>query len=131
MIEALLEEKEYKEMMEAFTKEGEYEREDALLMLLFLSYMTSGDVEKASHVLSSIGDKAKGSASYLYYKGELLLKKSEMMKKEEKILALGEAKSCFLDALEGNLNGVMEENAVAYLMKIEAELSSLLDEVQN
>ena len=129
LIEALMEDAEYKSILDSFMKDGGYSKEDAISMLIALSYIETGKSEKAKDILESIEKNNEDKATFLYYKGLCLYTLAgECENAENKILMLAEAKSNMLGANEKGLYGEMAENAVKIMMLIEDTLDEMLTE---
>ena len=129
LIEALMEDAEYKSILDSFMKDGGFSREDAISMLIALSYIETGRSEQAREILSSIEENNSDKGAFLYYKGLCTYTlATESENAEEKILMLADAKSSLLAATEKGLYGEMGENAVKIMMMIEDNLDEMLSE---
>lgn len=129
LIEALMEDAEYKAILDSFMKDGGFSKEDAISMLIALSYIETGKSEKAREILSTLEKENGDKGVFLYYKGLCLYTIAEESEHaEEKILMLAEAKSNLLAATDKGLYGEMGENAVKIMMMIEDNLDEMLNE---
>ena len=129
LIEALMEDAEYKSILDSFMKDGGYSKEDAISMLIALSYIETGKSDKAKDILESLEKNNEEKATFLYYKGLCLYTLAQDSENaENKILMLAEAKSNMLAANEKGLFGEMAENAVKIMMLIEDTLDEMLSE---
>ena len=129
LIEALMEDAQYKSILDSFIKDGGFSKEDAISMLIALSYIETGKSEQARDILASIEKDNREKGAFLYYKGLCLYSiASESENREEKILMMAEAKGNLLSATEKGLYGEMGENAVKIMMMIEDNLDEMLSE---
>ena len=129
LIEALMEDAEYKSILDSFIKDGGFSKEDAISMLIALSYIETGKSEKAREILDSLEKDNSDKGAFLYYRGLCLYTiATESENAEEKILMLAEAKSNLLAATDRGLYGEMGENAVKIMMMIEDNLDEMLSE---
>ena len=129
LIEALMEDAEYKSILNSFIKDGGYSKEDAISMLIALSYIETGKSEKAKEILDTLEKDNLEKATFLYYKGLCLYTLAlEAENAENKILMLAEAKSNMLAANEKGLYGEMAENAIKIIMMVEDNLDEMLAE---
>ena len=129
LIEALMEDAEYKSILDSFIKDGGFSKEDAISMLIALSYIETGKNENAREILNSLEKDNGDKGVFLYYKGLCLYRIAEESENaEEKILLLAEAKSNLLAAADKGLYGEMGENAVKIMMMIEDSLDEMLSE---
>lgn len=129
LIEALMEDPEYKSILDSFIKDGGFSKEDAISMLIALSYMETGKSGQAREILESIEKDNDDKAVFLYYRGLCLYRiAQECENAEEKILMMAEAKGNMLTASEKGLYGEMAENAVKIMMMIEDNLDEMLSD---
>lgn len=129
LIEALMEDAEYKSILDSFMKDGGFSKEDAISMLIALSYIETGRSEQARDILASLEKNNSDKGAFLYYRGLCLYTiATESENSEEKILMLADAKSNLLAAADRGLYGEMGENAVKIMMMIEDSLDEMLSE---
>lgn len=118
MIEKLLEDDEYRALLERITSSTPLEKEDALCVLLSLSYMNDGREKEAITLLKPLHEKYESTPEVSYWYSSALLPVAESV--EEIVMAKG----LMLDALS-SLKGKMREDALLKLAYAEEKLDEL------
>ena len=119
LIEKLLEDDEYRALLERITSSTPLEKEDALCVLLSLSYMKEGREKEAITLLKPLHEKYGSTPEVSYWYSSALLPVAESV--EEIVMAKG----LMLDALSSSLKGKMREDALLKLAYAEEKLDEL------
>lgn len=119
LIEKLLEDDEYRALLERITSSTPLEKEDALCILLSLSYMNDGREKEAITLLKPLHEKYGSTPEVSYWYSSALLPVAESV--EEIVMAKG----LMLDALSSSLKGKMREDALLKLAYVEEKLDEL------
>ena len=121
IIEKLLQDEEYKTLFDKLERHGEYDKGDALTILLAISYMQSGNGVEAEALLAPLLKRHSERADMRYWYASALLIKAESL--EDFIEAKGE----MLDALTLSLDANMRDDAIRKLGYAEEKIDLLMN----
>lgn len=121
IIEKLLQDEEYKTLFDKLERHGEYDKGDALTILLAISYMQSGNGVEAEALLAPLLKRHSERADMRYWHASALLIKAEGL--EDFIEAKGE----MLDALTLSLDANMRDDAIRKLGYAEEKIDLLMN----
>ena len=120
MIEKLLEDDEYRALLERITSSTPLEKEDALCVLLSLSYMNDGREKEAITLLKPLHEKYGSTPEVSYWYSSALLGCASDLD------SLIQAKGIMLDALSLGLEGNMRQDALEKLERAEENITYLM-----
>ena len=121
IIEKLFQDEEYKTLFDKLERHGEYDKGDALTILLAISYMQSGNGVEAEALLAPLLKRHSERADMRYWHASALLIKAESL--EDFIEAKGE----MLDALTLSLDANMRDDAIRKLGYAEEKIDLLMN----
>ena len=119
LIEILLEDEEYKALFEKIERNGRYDKNEALTILLALSYIQNGKGKEASELLKPIYENKNLYGDIAYWYSSALLLDAESLDD------FVSAKGIMLDAIRLGLDGAMKSDGIETLCYAEEKIEYL------